>query len=66
MSKDCFVNPATSLPMMDEFCAIDIEGNPFGVDLSEDIFDSSFDDSSSSFDDYDSYSSMSSFDDGWL
>jgi len=66
MSKDCFVNPATGLPLADENCAIDINGSPYGMDIHEDIFESSFDDTGSCFDDWDSFSSMTSFDDGWL
>jgi len=68
MSKDCFVNPATGLPLADEHCAIDVEGNPYGVDLLQDIFESSAFDSGSCFDDtFDTGScfddSSSSFDD---
>ncbi len=52
---DCpTINPASGLPMMD--CSIDIEGNPYGTDLSDDYSvstDNLFDDdihSSNAFD----------------
>jgi len=35
MSCDNLVNPSSGLPMMDDNC-VDIEGNPFGVDLFDD------------------------------
>jgi hypothetical protein len=54
-TTDCpTINPASGLPMMN--CSTDIEGNPYGTDLSDDYSvstDSLFDDnihSSSAFD----------------
>ena len=65
------INPASGLPMIDDIGGVDVGGNPYGTDLSDDYsdmssgFDSGFDDSFSSIDD--SFSSMddsfSSFDD---
>lgn len=54
------INPANGLPMLND--SIDIEGNPYGTDLSHDHF---HDSSSSMFNDdlYDSSSSM--FDDNF-
>jgi hypothetical protein len=50
MTDDDFsVNPANGLPMIGGSGGVDIEGNPFGADFSDDhMASSSFDDSCSS------------------
>lgn len=37
------VNPATGLPMIDDICGVDVEGNPFGVDLGSSLHESTAD-----------------------
>ncbi|CAM4213528.1 hypothetical protein [Vibrio agarivorans] len=70
---DNSINPATGLPMVGGIGGLDVQGNPYGFDNSDDPFESSLsdpfeddfmstDDTSSMFDD-DSFSS--SFDDDW-
>jgi hypothetical protein len=50
------INPATGLPMLDDFGGVDVAGNPYGTDLvSHDSFtDSSFESFSSNMDSFSS------------
>lgn len=46
------INPATGLPMLDDTCSIDVEGNPYGVDLhTHDRHKDSFNETSSIWND---------------
>tara|TARA_R110002072_G_scaffold271474_2_gene431461 strand:- start:5209 stop:5691 length:483 start_codon:yes stop_codon:yes gene_type:complete len=56
MTNDFAVNPANGLPMISG-SSIDIEGNPFGTDFSDDYTSSTFDDS---------FNDISSFDDSFM
>lgn len=38
LHEECAINPANGLPMIEGAGGIDIEGNPFGADLSHDYF----------------------------
>jgi len=52
-SSGCSINPASGLPMIGDDCAgIDVAGNPYGTDLQDSCTDSS----SSSSDDWSSFS----------
>ena len=57
----CTVNPASGLPMIGGCSGVDVEGNPFGVDINQadttSLFESNFSD--------DTWSGCSSFDDSF-
>ncbi len=59
---DFTINPASGLPMVDGMSSVDVAGNPYCMNNSND-FSSSF--SSSSFDSFSSCGSSSSFDNDW-
>ncbi len=67
MTNDFTINPANGLPMISGGL-IDVEGNPFGSDFSDDIVSTIDDpfDRLNSFDDLNSFADISSFDDPFM
>ena len=62
LNNEFAINPANGIPMTNGISSLDMEGNPYGTDFSDDLA-STFDDP---FDTLNSFDDISSFDDPFM